>query len=154
MAGNTTVLKHASNVSRVALEIERIFHEAGVPRGVLRTVLVPGSETSRLIEDPRIAAVTLTGSEAAGVEVAATSGQVLKKTVLELGGSDAFIVLEDADLDEAAQVAVTARLPDNGTRWIAAKRFIVVESVSEAFEHTLAPNTARIEVASPLAYST
>src|SRR3989441_2028326 len=114
MAGNTTVLKHASNVSRVALEIERIFQEAGLPQGILRTVLVPGSETSKLIEDPRIAAVTLTGSEAAGVEVAATSGHVLKKTVLELGGSDPFIVLEDADLDEAAQVAVTARFQNNG----------------------------------------
>jgi acyl-CoA reductase-like NAD-dependent aldehyde dehydrogenase len=154
MAGNTTVLKHASNVSRVALEIERIFHEAGVPRGVLRTVLVPGSETSRLIEDPRIAAVTLTGSEAAGVEVAATSGQVLKKTVLELGGSDAFIVLEDADLDEAAQVAVTARFQNNGQSCIAAKRFIVVESVAEAFEQKFAANTARLKVGDPLEYDT
>src|SRR5690242_15949212 len=107
MAGNTTVLKHASNVSRSALEIERIFQEAGVPEGVLRTVLVPGSETARLIEDARIAAVTLTGSEEAGTKVATTSGHVLKKTVLELGGSDAFIVLEDADLDKAAQTAVT-----------------------------------------------
>src|SRR2546426_444664 len=106
MAGNTTVLKHASNVSRVALEIERIFQEAGLPQGVLRTVLVPGSEAARLIEDPRIAAVTLTGSEVAGVEVAGTSGHVLKKTVLELGGSDPFIVLEDADLDEGAQVLI------------------------------------------------
>ena len=154
MAGNTTVLKHASNVSRVALEIERVFHEAGVPRGVLRTVLVPGSETSRLIEDPRIAAVTLTGSEAAGVEVAATSGQVLKKTVLELGGSDAFIVLEDADLDEAAQVAVTARFQNNGQSCIAAKRFIVVESVAEAFEQRFAANTARLKVGDPLEYDT
>src|SRR5260370_40715999 len=113
MDGNTNVLKQGSNVSRVALEIERIFHEAGVPRGVLRTVLVPGSETSRLIEDPRIGAVTLTGSEAAGVEVAATSRQGLKKTVLELGGSDAFIILEDADLTEVAPVAVTARFQNN-----------------------------------------
>src|SRR5947207_3452015 len=132
MAGNTTVLKHASNVSRVALEIERIFQEAGLPQGVLRTVLVPGSETGRLIEDSRIAAVTLTGSEAAGVEVAATSGHVLKKTVLELGGSDPFIVLEDADLDEAAQVAVTARFQNNGQSCIAAKRCIVEEPVGEA----------------------
>ena len=154
MAGNTTVLKHASNVSRVALEIERVFHEAGVPSGVLRTVLVPGQETSRLIEDPRIAAVTLTGSEAAGVEVAATSGQVLKKTVLELGGSDAFIVLEDADLDQAAQVAVTARFQNNGQSCIAAKRFIVVESVAEAFEQRFAANTTRLKVGDPLEYDT
>src|SRR5215469_9178727 len=154
MAGNTTVLKHASNVSRVALEIERVFHEAGVKSGVLRTVLVPGRETSRLIEDPRIAAVTLTGSEAAGVEVAATSGQVLKKTVLELGGSDAFIVLEDADLDQAAQIAVTARFQNNGQSCIAAKRFIVVESVAEAFEQRFAANTTRLKVGDPLEYDT
>jgi len=154
MAGNTTVLKHASNVSRVALEIERIFQEARLPHGLLRTVLVPGSETGKLIADPRIAAVTLTGSEAAGVEVAATSGHVLKKTVLELGGSDAFIVLEDADLDEAAQVAVTARFQNNGQSCIAAKRFIVVESVADAFEQKFVANTARLKVGDPLEYDT
>ncbi len=154
MAGNTAVLKHASNVSRVALEIERIFQEAGLPQGVLRTVLVPGSETARLIEDPRIAAVTLTGSEVAGVEVAGTSGHVLKKTVLELGGSDAFIVLDDADLDEAAQVAVTARFQNNGQSCIAAKRFIVVDSVAEAFEQKFVANTARLKVGDPLEYDT
>ena len=154
MAGNTTILKHASNVSRVALDIERIFQEAGLPPGVLRTVLVPGSETAKLIEDPRIAAVTLTGSEAAGVEVAATSGHVLKKTVLELGGSDAFIVLDDADLDEAAQVAVTARFQNNGQSCIAAKRFIVVESVADAFEQKFVANTARLKVGDPLEYDT
>ncbi len=154
MAGNTTVLKHASNVSGVALEIERLFHAAGVPQGVLRTVLVPGSETSKLIDDPRIAAVTLTGSEAAGVEVAAASGHALKKTVLELGGSDAFIVLEDADLDEAAQVAVTARFQNNGQSCIAAKRFIVVESVAQAFEEKFVANTAKTKVGDPLEYDT
>jgi acyl-CoA reductase-like NAD-dependent aldehyde dehydrogenase len=150
MAGNTAVLKHASNVSRVALEIERIFQEAGLPQGVLRTVLVPGSETHRLIEDPRIAAVTLTGSDAAGVEVAAASGHVLKKTVLELGGSDAFIVLEDADLDQAAQVAVTARFQNNGQSCIAAKRFIVVEAVAEAFERKFVEATSKLHVGNPL----
>ncbi len=154
MAGNTAVLKHASNVLRVSLEIERIFQEAGLPQGVFRTVLVPGAETSKLIEDPRIAAVTLTGSEAAGVEVAGTSGRMLKKTVLELGGSDAFIVLEDADLDEAAQVAVTARFQNNGESCIAAKRFIVVESVAEAFEQKFVANTARLKVGNPLEYDT
>jgi succinate-semialdehyde dehydrogenase/glutarate-semialdehyde dehydrogenase len=154
MAGNTTVLKHASNVSRVALEIERVMQEAGLPTGVFRTVLVPGSETSRLIADPRIAAVTLTGSEAAGVEVAAASGHALKKTVLELGGSDAYIVLEDADLDEAAHVAVTARFQNNGQSCIAAKRFIVVESVAEAFEQKFAANTAKLKVGDPLEYDT
>ena len=150
MAGNTAVLKHASNVSRVALEIERIFQEAGLPQGVLRTVLVPGSETRRLIEDPRIEAVTLTGSDAAGVEVAAASGHVLKKTVLELGGSDAFIVLEDADLDQAAQVAVTARFQNNGQSCIAAKRFIVVESVAEAFERKFVEAVSKAQVGNPL----
>jgi len=154
MAGNTTVLKHASNVSRVALHIERIFQEAGLPQGILRTVLVPGSETSKLIEDPRIAAVTLTGSEAAGVEVAANSGHVLKKTVLELGGSDPFIVLDDADLDEAAQVAVTARFQNNGQSCIAAKRFIVVEVVADAFEEKFVANTAKLKVGDPLEYDT
>ena len=154
MAGNTAVLKHASNVSRVALEIERIIQEAGLPKGSLRTVLVPGSETSKLIADPRIAAVTLTGSEAAGVEVAGASGHALKKTVLELGGSDAFIVLEDADLDQAAQVAVTARFQNNGQSCIAAKRFIVVESVAEAFEQKFAANTAKLKVGDPLEHDT
>ena len=154
MAGNTAVLKHASNVSRVALEIERIIQEAGLPKGSLKTVLVPGSETSKLIADPRIAAVTLTGSEAAGVEVAGASGHALKKTVLELGGSDAFIVLEDADLDQAAQVAVTARFQNNGQSCIAAKRFIVVESVAEAFEQKFVANTAKLKVGDPLEYDT
>jgi len=121
---------------------------------VLRTVLVPGSETNRLIEDPRITAVTLAGSETAGVEVASTSGHVLKKTVLELGGSDAYIVLEDADLDEAAQVAVTARFQNNGQSCIAAKRFIVVDSVADAFEQKFVANTARLKVGDPLEYDT
>lgn len=154
MAGNTTVLKHASNVSRVALEIERLFQEAGLPQGVLRTVLVPGAETSKMIEDPRIAAVTLTGSEEAGIQVASTSGHMLKKTVLELGGSDAFIVLEDADLDEAAQVAATARFQNNGQSCIAAKRFIVVEAVADAFEEKFAAATAKMKVGDPLEYDT
>jgi acyl-CoA reductase-like NAD-dependent aldehyde dehydrogenase len=154
MAGNTTVLKHSSNVSRVALEIEHIIQEAGLPRGILRTVLVPGSEAAALIADPRIAAVTLTGSDAAGVEVAGASGHALKKTVLELGGSDAFIVLEDADLDEAAQVAVTARFQNNGQSCIAAKRYIVVEAVADAFEQKFVANTAKLKVGDPLEYDT
>ncbi len=154
MAGNTTVLKHASNVSRAALEIERIFQEAGVPAGVLKTVLVPGSQISRLIEDPRIAAITLTGSEEAGVSVASSGGHVLKKTVLELGGSDAFIVLADADLDKAAQIGVTARFQNNGQSCIAAKRFIVVEEVAEAFERKFVEAAAKLRVGDPLDYQT
>ncbi len=150
MAGNTAVLKHASNVSRCALEIERIFRECGFPEGVFRTVLVPGAETGKLIADPRIAAVTLTGSEEAGVAVASTSGQYLKKHVLELGGSDAFIVLDDADLDAAAQTAVRARFQNTGQSCIAAKRFIVVESVAEAFEHKFVEEAAKLRVGDPL----
>lgn len=150
MAGNTAVLKHASNVSRCALEIERIFKEAGLPQGVFRTVLVPGAETGQLIKDRRIAAVTLTGSDAAGVEVASTSGGVLKKCVLELGGSDAFIVLEDADLDAAAQVATTARFQNNGQSCIAAKRFIVVESVADEFERKFVEVASKLRIGNPL----
>src|SRR6266487_2650548 len=154
MAGNTAVLKHASNVPLTALKIERIFQECGLPEGAFRTVLVPGSETLRLIEDPRIAAVTLTGSDVAGVEVATASGHVLKKTVLELGGSDAFIVLADADLDQAAQVAVTARFQNNGQSCIAAKRFIVVEPVAEAFERKFVEAAAKLRVGDPLEHET
>ncbi|HEU5379955.1 MAG TPA: NAD-dependent succinate-semialdehyde dehydrogenase [Ktedonobacteraceae bacterium] len=154
MAGNTMVLKHASNVSRCALELERIFRECGFPEGVFRTVLVRGAETGALIADPRIAAVTLTGSEEAGVAVASTSGRHLKKHVLELGGSDAFIVLEDADLDAAAQTAARARFQNTGQSCIAAKRFIVVESVAEAFEHKFAEAAAKLRLGDPLHYET
>ena len=150
MAGNTAVLKHASNVSRCALEIEHIFRECGFPEGVFRTVLVPGAETGTLIADPRVAAVTLTGSEEAGIAVASASGRHLKKHVLELGGSDAFIVLEDADLDAAAQTAVGARFQNTGQSCIAAKRFIVVESVAEEFEHKFAEKAAKLRVGDPL----
>lgn len=154
MAGNTAVLKHASNVSRCALEIERIFRECGFPEGVFRTVLVPGAETGKLIADPRIAAVTLTGSEEAGVAVASTSGHYLKKHVLELGGSDAFIVLADADLDAAAKTAVRARFQNTGQSCIAAKRFIVVESVAAEFEHKFVEEAAKLRVGDPLHYET
>jgi succinate-semialdehyde dehydrogenase/glutarate-semialdehyde dehydrogenase len=150
MAGNTVVLKHASNVSGVALEIERIFRECGLPQGVFSTLLVRGAETERLIADPRIAAVTLTGSVEVGASVAALSGRALKKTVLELGGSDAFIVLADADLDQAAQVAVTARFQNTGQSCIAAKRFIVVESIAEAFEEKFVQAAAKLRVGDPL----
>ncbi len=150
MAGNTTVLKHASNVSLCALEMEKIFQACGAPEGLFRTVLVPGAETAKLIEDPRIAAVTLTGSDVAGVSVAATSGNVLKKNVLELGGSDAFIVLEDADLDAAAQMAARARFQNTGQSCIAAKRFIVVEAVADAFEQKFVEAASKLRVGNPL----
>ncbi len=150
MAGNTAVLKHASNVSRSALEIEHIFQACGLPHGAFRTVLVPGAETRPLIEDPHIAAVTLTGSEEAGVAVASASGGVLKKNVLELGGSDAFIVLEDADLDEAAKTAVRARFQNTGQSCIAAKRFIVVESVAEEFVQKFVEAASKLQIGDPL----
>lgn len=150
MAGNTVVLKHASNVSGVALEIERIFQECGLPRGVFSTVLVPGAEMEHLIADPRIAAVTLTGSVEVGASVASISGRALKKTVLELGGSDAFIVLADADLDQAAQAGVAARFMNAGQSCIAAKRFIVVESVAEAFAEKFVQAASKLRIGDPL----
>lgn len=154
MAGNSAVLKHASNVSRCALEIERVLRESGLPEGIFRTVLVPGSETGKLIADRRVAAVTLTGSEEAGIAVGSTSGKFLKKSVLELGGSDAYIVLEDADIDQAAQVAATARFQNNGQSCIAAKRFIVVESVAEEFERKFAAAVAKLRIGDPMEYTT
>lgn len=154
MAGNTAVLKHASNVSMCALEIEHIFKAVGFPQGVFRTVLVPGAEVGRLIADKRIAAVTLTGSDVAGVSVAVASGQVLKKNVLELGGSDAFIVLEDADLDAAAQMAVRARFQNTGQSCIAAKRFIVVESVAEAFQDKFVAAASQLKMGDPMSGDT
>ncbi|HEY4388449.1 MAG TPA: NAD-dependent succinate-semialdehyde dehydrogenase [Ktedonobacteraceae bacterium] len=149
MAGNTIVLKHASNVSLAALEIERIFKDSGLPQDVFRTILIPGSEVGNLIADRRIAAVTLTGSDAAGVAVGSASGRALKKAVLELGGSDAFIILADADLDAAAQTAVRARFQNTGQSCIAAKRFIVVESVVEDFERKFVEVAAKLQVGDP-----
>lgn len=150
MAGNTAVLKHASNVSMTALELEHIFKACGFPEGAFRTVLVPGAETARLITDPRIAAVTLTGSDVAGMSVAAASGHALKKNVLELGGSDAFIVLEDADLDGAAKMAVRARFQNTGQSCIAAKRFIVVEAVADEFERRFVEETTKLKIGDPM----
>ncbi|MGD2137020.1 MAG: NAD-dependent succinate-semialdehyde dehydrogenase [Gammaproteobacteria bacterium] len=133
VAGNTALLKHASNVPRCALEIESVFAEAGFPAGVFRTLMIQSSRVAAVIEDPRVHAVTLTGSEPAGRQVAATAGAVVKKTVLELGGSDPFIVLEDADLELAVEQAVASRFLNTGQSCIAAKRFIVVEAVAEDF---------------------
>jgi succinate-semialdehyde dehydrogenase/glutarate-semialdehyde dehydrogenase len=149
MAGNAVVLKHASNVTRCALHIERLFAEAA-PDAIFRTIVAPGAEVEALIADRRIAAVTLTGSDAAGVAVASAAGHALKKTVLELGGSDAFIVLEDADLDAAAQMAVRARFQNTGQSCIAAKRFIVVESVAEDFEKKFVEAAGKLKVGNPL----
>lgn len=138
MAGNCAVLKHASNVPGCALAIEQVFQEAGLPHDVFRTLLVGSGEVADLIADDRVAAVTLTGSVAAGRSVAEAAGRALKKTVLELGGADAYLVLEDADIAGAAKVAATARMVNGGQSCIAGKRFIVIESVAEAFERALA----------------
>ncbi len=132
-AGNTALLKHASNVPQCAQAIESVCHEAGMPEGVFRTLLIGAGQVAAVIADPRVHAVTLTGSEAAGREVAACAGRHLKKTVLELGGSDPFIVLADADLEAAVQVAVTSRFLNAGQSCIAAKRFIVVPAVADEF---------------------
>jgi succinate-semialdehyde dehydrogenase/glutarate-semialdehyde dehydrogenase len=133
MAGNAGVLKHASNVPGCALAIEKIFTQAGFPPGVFRTLLIGNKQVKAVIEDPLVRAVTLTGSSPAGKAVAAQAGAVLKKTVLELGGSDPYLVLEDADLDFAAETCVNSRLINGGQSCIAAKRFVVVEPVLAAF---------------------
>jgi succinate-semialdehyde dehydrogenase/glutarate-semialdehyde dehydrogenase len=133
MAGNAGVLKHASNVTRCALDIEETFRESGFPAGAFSTVIVPGSEVKHLIADDRIAAVTITGSEPAGVSVASESGRALKKHVLELGGSDAFIVLADADLAAAAKTAAKARFQNAGQSCICGKRFIVEDAIYDRF---------------------
>ncbi|MDO9441676.1 MAG: NAD-dependent succinate-semialdehyde dehydrogenase [Beijerinckiaceae bacterium] len=134
MAGNGAVLKHASNVPGCALAIEEVFRDAGFPAALFRAVLLPSKEIEKLIESPDIAAVTLTGSVEAGRAVAAVAGRALKKTVLELGGSDAYLVLEDADVKAAAKVAAAARMVNGGQSCIAGKRFIVLPKIRKAFE--------------------
>src|SRR5690348_12727687 len=134
MAGNAAVLKHASNVPGCGLAIESVFREAGFPDHLFRTLLIPSRDVRALIEAPAIAAVTLTGSVAAGRQVAGAAGAVLKKSVLELGGSDAYLVLDDADVAKAARVCAAARMVNGGQSCIAGKRFIVHRSVREVFE--------------------
>ena len=137
LAGNTMVLKHASNVPSCELAIEEVFRDAGAPPGVFQTLLVSVQQVTAIIQHPAIRAVTLTGSTPAGQSVAAAAGAVLKKTVLELGGSDPYIILEDADLDLAAESCATSRLINGGQSCIAAKRFIVVESIRQPFEERM-----------------
>jgi succinate-semialdehyde dehydrogenase/glutarate-semialdehyde dehydrogenase len=133
MVGNVGLLKHASNVPQTALVLEDLFRRAGLPEGVFTNLFVESKDVAKIIEDPRIAAVTLTGSERAGMSVGSTAGHALKKSVLELGGSDAFIVLESADMESTVRTAVEARVQNNGQSCIAAKRFIVVEPVADEF---------------------
>ena len=149
-AGNVMVLKHSSNVPQSALAIEEVFREAGVPEGVFQTLLIGSAAVERIIGDPRVAGVTLTGSDKAGELVAGAAGKVLKKAVLELGGSDPFIVLADADLDAAATVACRARNQNNGQSCIAAKRFIVEESVADGFEQRFTRAVAALKVGNPM----
>jgi acyl-CoA reductase-like NAD-dependent aldehyde dehydrogenase len=149
MAGNGAVLKHASNVTRCALDIASIFPACGLPEGLFTTLIVPGSEVKELIADARIAAVTITGSEPAGVSVASESGRALKKHVLELGGSDAFIVLADADLAQAAKAGARSRFQNAGQTCICAKRFIVEDAVYDDFVRLLAVEAAAYEPGDP-----
>jgi succinate-semialdehyde dehydrogenase/glutarate-semialdehyde dehydrogenase len=150
MAGNAGILKHASNVPRCALHIEEIFREAGFPENLFRAVLVGPEKVGAMIADPRIRAVTLTGSDSAGSKVAEQAGRQIKKTVLELGGSDPFIVLEDADVQKAAKTAADARLINSGQSCIAAKRFIVVEKVADAFERRFISEMRSRKMGDPL----
>jgi succinate-semialdehyde dehydrogenase/glutarate-semialdehyde dehydrogenase len=154
MAGNAAVLKHASNVPGSALAIEEVFVQAGFPKNLFRTLLVGGSRVSSVIEDSRIKAVTLTGSTEAGKTVAGTAGRVLKKTVLELGGSDPYLVLGDAELQETVKTCVASRLINAGQSCIAAKRFIVVKSLLDRFEEGFVKEMGAQKVGDPRAEDT
>ena len=154
VAGNVGLLKHASNVPQCAIALEELFAVAGAPPGVFQTLLVPGSGVAPIVADPRVAAVTLTGSEGAGAQVAGTAGKHLKKSVLELGGSDPFIVMPSADLDRAVEVAVRARTINNGQSCIAAKRFIVHAAIADAFTERFVDAMRALVVGDPMADST
>ncbi|MDT0530938.1 NADP-dependent succinic semialdehyde dehydrogenase [Micromonospora sp. DSM 115977] len=150
MAGNTGLLKHASNVPQTALLLEDLFRRAGFPEGAFTTLLVGSAEVDRVLSDPRVRAATLTGSEGAGRSIAQIAGRELKKTVLELGGSDPFVVMPSADLDRAAEVATTARCQNNGQSCIAAKRFIVHADVFDAFAEKFAANMSALRIGDPM----
>jgi succinate-semialdehyde dehydrogenase/glutarate-semialdehyde dehydrogenase len=150
MAGNAALLKHSSNVCGCALAIEEVLISAGLPPALFRALLVPAARVGALIEAPQVRAVTLTGSTPAGRAVAARAGAALKKTVLELGGSDPYVVLADADLDAAAEACAASRLINGGQSCIAAKRFIVVESVRAAFEELLVERMRARRLGDPL----
>lgn len=150
MAGNVGLLKHASNVPQCALAIEKILLEAGFPEGVFQTLLVGADKVAAIIADQRVKAATLTGSEAAGASLASLAGKYIKKTVLELGGSDPFIVLESADLEAAVSTAVTARMLNNGQSCIAAKRFILAEAIADQFQQLLIEKFQAFKIGDPM----
>ncbi len=150
MAGNVGLLKHASNVPQTALFMQQLFEQAGFPADVFQTLLIGSDLVEQVVRDERVAAATLTGSEGAGVAVATAAGNVLKKVVLELGGSDPFLVLPSADLAKAAEVATTSRNQNNGQSCIAAKRFIVHADVAEEFTRLFAHNIGALVVGDPM----
>ncbi|MFF7449407.1 MULTISPECIES: NADP-dependent succinic semialdehyde dehydrogenase [unclassified Streptomyces] len=150
MAGNVGLLKHASNVPQTALFLEDLFHQAGYSEGTFQTLLVGSAEVEEILRDERVKAATLTGSEPAGRAVASVAGDMVKKTVLELGGSDPYVVMPSADIDRAAQVAVTARVQNNGQSCIAAKRFIVHTDVYDAFAERFVAGMKALKVGDPL----
>ncbi|MGL4502161.1 MAG: NAD-dependent succinate-semialdehyde dehydrogenase [Planktothrix sp.] len=150
MAGNVGLLKHASNVPQCALAIGEIFQKAGFPEGVFQTLLVGSDKVAQIITDDRVKAGTLTGSEPAGASLASLAGQNIKKTVLELGGSDPFIVLETADINAAVEAAVTARMLNNGQSCIAAKRFILISTIADEFESRMAEKFAALKIGDPM----
>lgn len=154
MAGNTGVLKHASNVPGCALVIEEIFTQAGFPAGAFRTLMIGSKQVKAVIEHPLVRAVTLTGSTPAGSAVASQAGAVLKKTVLELGGSDPYVVLEDADIEQTVLTCVNARLINSGESCIAAKRFVVVQPVLKQFTNSFVALMKTRKIGDPLAAST
>ena len=149
LAGNVGLLKHASNVPQCALALEEVFQEAGFPEGAFQNLFISNEQVATLLEDKRVRAATLTGSERAGSAVAGKAGQQLKKTVLELGGSDPFVVLADADLDRAVEVAVRARMQNCGQSCIAAKRFIVVRPIADAFAEALVQRMGALTLGDP-----
>lgn len=154
MVGNTVLVKHASIVPQCAIAIEDLFKEAGAPEGLYTNLLISGKRASALVSDERIKGVSLTGSEAAGASVAAEAGKHLKKSVLELGGSDAFIVLEDANIDKAVEWAVIGRMNNNGECCVAAKRIIAVEAIADEFLAKFKEKLAKIKVGDPMDPST